>query len=99
MKMVKIGIMGGSGLDNPDILKDAKDKDVKTIYGEPTSPLKIGKIGNIDVVLIAIPLFAFRMPYSITKKAWYLLLPDIIGFTVALILIWQWLIYEVKILT
>ncbi len=50
---MKIGIIGGSGLDNPDILKDAKDKKVTTSYGKPTSPLKIGKIGNIDVILLA----------------------------------------------
>jgi len=50
---MKIGIIGGSGLDNPDIIKDAKDKEVKTPYGKPTSPLKIGKIKGIDVVLIA----------------------------------------------
>ena len=51
--MVKIGIIGGSGLDNPDILKDAKDIEVDTPYGKPTSPLKIGKIHDIDVALIA----------------------------------------------
>ena len=51
--IVKIGIIGGSGLDNPDILKNAKDIKVKTAYGEPTSPLKIGKIHEKDVVLIA----------------------------------------------
>ncbi|MFX1297821.1 MAG: S-methyl-5'-thioadenosine phosphorylase [Promethearchaeota archaeon] len=51
--MVKIGIIGGSGLDNPDILKEPKDLNVSTPYGEPTSPLKIGKIENVDVVLIA----------------------------------------------
>ena len=51
--MVKIGIIGGSGLDNPDILKDAKDIEVETPYGKPTSPLKLGKIYDVDVVLIA----------------------------------------------
>ena len=51
--MVKIGIIGGSGLDNPDILKNAKDKKVETPYGKPSSPLKIGKINGVDVVLIA----------------------------------------------
>ena len=51
--MVKIGIIGGSGLDNPDILKDAIEKEVYTPYGKPSSLLKIGKINNIDVVLIA----------------------------------------------
>jgi 5'-methylthioadenosine phosphorylase len=51
--MVKIGIIGGSGLDNPDILKNAKDVEVNTPHGKPSSPLKIGKIGKIDVVLLA----------------------------------------------
>lgn len=51
--MVKIGIIGGSGLDNPDILKDCKDIDVETPYGKPTSGLKIGKIKGVDVILIA----------------------------------------------
>ena len=51
--MVKIGIIGGSGLDNPDILKDSKDVKVDTPYGSPSSPLKIGKIENVDVILLA----------------------------------------------
>ena len=51
--MIKIGIIGGSGLDNPDILKETRDIEVKTPYGEPSSPLKIGKIHDVDVVLIA----------------------------------------------
>ena len=51
--MVKIGIIGGSGLDNPDILKDAKDISVDTAYGKPTSPLKTGRINDVDVILIA----------------------------------------------
>ena len=51
--MVKIGIIGGSGLDNPDILEDAKDVEVDTPYGKPSSSLKVGKIKDIDVVLIA----------------------------------------------
>lgn len=49
----KIGIIGGSGLDNPDILKDSHDCDVDTPYGNPSSPLKIGKIAGKDVVFIA----------------------------------------------
>jgi len=51
--MVKIGIIGGSGLDNPEILKEAKDINVDTPYGKPSSPLKIGKIHGVDVVLLA----------------------------------------------
>ena len=51
--MVKIGIIGGSGLDNPQLLQDAIDVDVDTPHGKPSSPLKIGKISGIDVVLLA----------------------------------------------
>src|SRR3990167_3242186 len=51
--MAKIGIIGGSGLDDPEILKDAKEIEVKTPYGNPSSPLSIGKINGIDVVILA----------------------------------------------
>lgn len=52
-KKIKVGIIGGSGLDNPDILKHAEEISVDTIYGKPSSALKLGKIGNVDVVLLA----------------------------------------------
>lgn len=51
--MVKIGIIGGSGLDNPNILKNAKDVEVDTPHGRPSSVLKTGKIKGVDVVLLA----------------------------------------------
>jgi 5'-methylthioadenosine phosphorylase len=51
--MVKIGIIGGSGLDNPNILQDLKDVEVETPYGKPSSSLKIGKVENVGVVLLA----------------------------------------------
>ena len=51
--MAKIGIIGGSGLDNPDILTDSHDKVIDTDFGKPSSPLKVGKIEGVEVVLIA----------------------------------------------
>ena len=51
--MVKIGIIGGSGLDDPDILEQASEIEVTTPFGNPTSKLKIGKIKGVDVVLLA----------------------------------------------
>jgi len=51
--MVKVGIIGGSGLDNLDILKDAEELRVVTPYGEPSSSLKIGKINGVKVILVA----------------------------------------------
>lgn len=49
----KIGIIGGSGLDNPDILLDARDLYVSTQWGEPSSPLREGRIGDVTVALLA----------------------------------------------
>ncbi len=51
--MVRVGIIGGSGLDDPDILGDATDKRVDTPYGEPSSPLAFGSIGGVETVILA----------------------------------------------
>ena len=51
--MIKVGIIGGSGLDNPKILQNAREIEVETKYGKPSSPLTNGKIGDVDVVLLA----------------------------------------------
>ncbi len=51
--MVKIGIIGGSGLDNPNLLQEARDLVVNTAYGSPSSLLKVSKISGVEVVLIA----------------------------------------------
>lgn len=50
---VKIGIIGGSGLDNPDILEDRAEKHVKTPFGDPSDALIYGKIGGVECVLLA----------------------------------------------
>jgi len=51
--MPKIGIIGGSGLDNPNILENAQDVEINTPYGQPSSQLKTGTIEGVDVVLLA----------------------------------------------
>ncbi len=51
--MVKIGIIGGSGLEDPKILKDAKEINVETKFGKPSSSLTIGRIAGIDVVILS----------------------------------------------
>lgn len=50
---IKIGIIGGSGLDDPNLMPDMQVKIVETPYGEPSSPLKTGKINGVDVVVLA----------------------------------------------
>ncbi len=51
--MKTVGIIGGSGLDKPEILQNAKEVEVVTPYGNPSSTLKIGNIGNCKVVLLS----------------------------------------------
>ena len=53
MKKVKIGIIGGTGLDDPELLENAGEKDVDTPYGKPSSALTTGTIGNTDVAVLA----------------------------------------------
>lgn len=48
-----IGIIGGSGLDNPELFLNPKDEIVATKWGAPSSPLKLGKIAGIDVALLS----------------------------------------------
>jgi 5'-methylthioadenosine phosphorylase len=50
---MRIGIIGGSGLDNPELFVNPRDEAVTTPYGEPSSPLKHGRIGGAEVVLLA----------------------------------------------
>lgn len=49
---VKIGIIGGSGLDNPELFQNPQDLQVSTSWGEPSSPLKLGKIAGVNVALL-----------------------------------------------
>jgi len=50
---MKIGIIGGSGLETLDILESPTQKEVETPFGKPSSPLITGKINNIDVIFIS----------------------------------------------
>ena len=50
---MKIGIIGGSGLDDPHLLEDFQEKQVETPYGSPSSALTCGKISGIDVCILA----------------------------------------------
>ena len=50
---MRIGIIGGSGLDDPNILEKTSDLELDTPYGPPNSTLRQGKIGGKDVVILA----------------------------------------------
>ena len=49
----KVGIIGGSGLDDPKILKDAKEVAAETLYGKPSSSLSVGRVEGVEVVILA----------------------------------------------
>ncbi len=51
--MIKVGIIGGSGLDDPDLLDTPEIVEVSTPFGDPSSPLTCGRLNGADVVLIA----------------------------------------------
>jgi len=51
--MAVIGIIGGSGLDNPNLLLDSQDEIVSTPFGEPSSALKKGSLNGVKLILMA----------------------------------------------
>ncbi|XP_070563687.1 S-methyl-5'-thioadenosine phosphorylase-like [Ptychodera flava] len=52
-KPVKIGIIGGSGLDNLEIFTNRQEKFVETPYGKPSDALILGKVGDVECVCLA----------------------------------------------
>jgi 5'-methylthioadenosine phosphorylase len=51
--VVTVGIIGGSGLNDPTILKEPKDKILNTPYGDPSSPVTCGEINKVQVAILA----------------------------------------------
>jgi 5'-methylthioadenosine phosphorylase len=51
--MSKVGIIGGSGLDDPKILKGPIEKEVANKFGQPSSTLTCGQIAGTEVVILA----------------------------------------------
>ncbi|MDR1373565.1 MAG: S-methyl-5'-thioadenosine phosphorylase [Treponema sp.] len=51
--MAVVGIIGGSGLDNPALFSNPRDEAAAVPYGQPSSPLRRGTVGGAEVVLLA----------------------------------------------
>jgi len=51
--MAKIGIIGGSGMENPELLKSPGKKIVKTPFGSTSSPLLCGTVNDNEVVILS----------------------------------------------
>ena len=64
-----IGIIGGSGLEDPKILTDAVENITKTPFGIH-SPIKVGKIGGVEVAILSRHGYSHEFsPSSIPYKA------------------------------
>jgi len=53
LNKIKVGIIGGSGLDDPKILSKFKEIESKTPFGKPSDKLITGEIGGKEVVVLA----------------------------------------------
>lgn len=51
--MARIGIIGGSGLDNPDLLETIDRLVVDTRFGSPSSPFVVGKMAGHELFILA----------------------------------------------
>lgn len=51
--MKKIGVIGGSGLEDPGFIRDPSIIEVRTPWGNPSSALVNGKISGVEVVLLS----------------------------------------------
>lgn len=49
----KIGIIGGSGLDDPSLFESPREVEMNTPWGSPSCTLREGNIGGVPVVLMA----------------------------------------------
>jgi len=50
---MKIGIIGGSGMDNPKILKDYQEIEIDTPFGKPSDKLVTGNVEGKEIVILA----------------------------------------------
>lgn len=51
--MVKIGIIGGSGLDDPKLLENYETIEILTPFGHPSSSITTGKLNGVNIAILA----------------------------------------------
>ncbi|MFH1608073.1 MAG: S-methyl-5'-thioadenosine phosphorylase [archaeon] len=50
---MKIGVIGGSGLENADLLQNIEELEVKTPYGKPSSKIKKAILNQTEIYIIS----------------------------------------------
>ncbi len=53
LNSARIGVLGGSGLYNLTGLENIKELKIKTPYGDPSDNLRLGKLGEVELVFLA----------------------------------------------
>ena len=53
LSKARLGVLGGSGLYSIEDLNDIREIDISTPYGKPSDKLRLGKIGDTEVVFLA----------------------------------------------
>ena len=51
--MIRIGVIGGSGLEDPSILKEHEEINSETPFGSPSSTLLHGTLQGTPVVILS----------------------------------------------
>lgn len=51
--MIKIAIIGGSGLEKTDLIQSVTSTEQNTKWGKPSSPIIEGKLGNVSVAFLS----------------------------------------------
>lgn len=62
--MTRIAVIGGSGLENPDLLKSPETREINTPYGKPSSPFLCGTIDNTEIVILSRHGYGHTIPPS-----------------------------------
>lgn len=53
LSTARLGVLGGSGLYAMEGLEDVRELTISTPYGDPSDSLRLGRIGDLDVVFLA----------------------------------------------
>jgi len=53
LSQARLGVLGGSGLYAMEGLEDLREVTIETPYGDPSDSLRIGRIGDLEVVFLA----------------------------------------------
>ncbi len=53
LSQARLGVLGGSGLYAMEGLEDVRELELNTPYGQPSDALRLGRIGDLEVVFLA----------------------------------------------